>query len=227
MNTLEERITAAHRRGDKHELEQLQAEFRKTRLVTRVTRPPSLRPASASGRSSGRPSASDLPELRYAHRLTVELSRWAYESIQEVLGWSADGSETGGCLLGVTTPTGVRIEAASGPHPDAGRTRSRFEVSWDYWQRIEEAQAHLEGECWRGDWHTHYEAGAARPSETDLRGWGHCRDAIEGTVYVGLIVSSEHFGIDPERFQAWTVSPYDGRNVCEPATLVIDRRYHG
>jgi hypothetical protein len=61
-------------------------------------------------------------------------------------------------------------------------------VSWDYWQRIEEAQAHLEGERWRGDWHTHYEVGAARPSETDLRGWGHCRDAIEGTVYVGLIV---------------------------------------
>jgi JAB domain-containing protein similar to deubiquitination enzymes len=222
--TLEERIMAAHKRGDKGELKLLQAEYRNTRSVYRVTRPPSLtdhRPASASGRSSGRAPADDLPELRYAARLTVELSRYAYESIDLVLGDTADGCETGGCLLGVTTPEGIRVENASGPHPDAERTSRRFSVDWDYWERFERAQARDEGERWRGDWHTHYEAGAARPSETDLRGWVRCRDAI-GAVYVGLIVSSsEDFGLAPVRFQAWTVSRSDGRTVCEPATLVL------
>src|SRR5687768_8675849 len=112
--TLEERITAAHASGDKAELDRLQAEYRRTRSVMRVTLPASvgLRPSNRSGGRAQTSSRSEFPELRYTPRYTVELSSSAYGDIDQALGDTADGRETGGCLLGVTTAEGIRIEQA-------------------------------------------------------------------------------------------------------------------
>lgn len=97
--------------------------------------------------------------------MTVALPSSAVEAIRREAAAAPDGYETGGILLGHTSP--LRLTVAGGPGPGAVRTRSFFLRDLQYSQTLAAREAALSGARWLGEWHTH-PAGPAYPSPADL-----------------------------------------------------------
>jgi hypothetical protein len=163
-------------------------------------------------------SASAVAEHRLmTERWIVELSTFAAEVIcRENLG---DGYETGGPLLGVPTPEGVRLVDAAGPGSDPQRGPSSIRLDLDRFESFERSSlaAGFEGlNC--GDWHAHPAPHTLEPSQGDREAWANCLRQSEHDAWVGLIVADDPSGLpSAARWGAWVTTRYGTR----PATLMF------
>jgi integrative and conjugative element protein (TIGR02256 family) len=119
----------------------------------------------------------------------VTISADAARSIAVEAKASADGTETGGILLGHDVAGALRVQTAGGPGPDAQRSRHRFRRDLRHASDLADAAYELDGSVWIGEWHTHPE-GPYHPSGLDLNTYiGHISDSSLGFErFLALIV---------------------------------------
>jgi proteasome lid subunit RPN8/RPN11 len=195
MNTqeLERSISAAHERNDTAALERLQAQYRATAGVVRVTRD-SIRLVERSV-PVGAPEASPAPEPTGTAPSVVRLRREAYSTI--VNDWPhAEGLECGGYLVGYEADGEIVVEvvfAANGADPRGERERLVLNREW-----LDTVNDRVEPAGWKvvGDAHTHVYA-EPKLSGTDERGLRGASDAMNQH-WIGLVV-----GRDKDRV-GWT-----------------------
>lgn len=98
----------------------------------------------------------------------VELSRSAFEAIQETCRTARDGRETGGILLGHQHSDGRLVVTTAGdPGPRAVRGRASFRRDPAHAQALADGAWARDRSVWLGDWHTH-PRGPAHPSPVDM-----------------------------------------------------------
>jgi proteasome lid subunit RPN8/RPN11 len=190
---LEEQITRAHERGDRAQLCELQARYRNSADVVRVTRGPvSLIEPERSTTTPVLPTAEERGTLPAVVRVLAE----AY---QEILAWPFElGLEVGGFLVGRESGGEIIVEsvfAAKGGDPLGSRDSVHLDREW---AAIVDAKAERSGMHLVGDCHSHVYA-EPKLSGTDERGLRGAADAM-GRNWVGLVI-----GRDPDRV-GWTHS---------------------
>jgi integrative and conjugative element protein (TIGR02256 family) len=138
----------------------------------------------------------------------VRLSAAAAASIVEYTTASADGSETGGILLGYDeTELGeMMVMHAGDAGPNAERRADFFQRDLAYAQQ--HADTAYEETCsyWIGEWHTHPD-GHLAPSSTDLRTYHDLlRDPeLLFQTFLALIVGPGADGWTSPTVAAWTI----------------------
>jgi proteasome lid subunit RPN8/RPN11 len=139
--------------------------------------------------------------------IRVRLSTDAREQIMAVLNESDPERETGGCLFGLITDGLVEVLGASGPGPQAERSRHAYRPDRQHdMQTIERAEAAgLEAV---GEFHSHcnYETGRGgvlAPSATDLRAFSGQRQLADADCYLAIVAARDDDAA--WRLQAWTV----------------------
>lgn len=139
----------------------------------------------------------------------VRLSAAAAASIIAYAAVSADGSETGGILLGYDeTELGeMMVMHAGDAGPGADRRPDFFQRDLAHAQR--HADAAYEETCsyWIGEWHTHPN-GHLAPSSTDLRTYDDLlRDPeLSFQTFLALIVGPGADGWTSPAVAAWTIA---------------------
>lgn len=100
--------------------------------------------------------------------LVVTLSERAAHAIVQESQASADGTETGGILLGHDSGNDcISVAVAGGPGPRAVRRSNRFSRDLAHAQALADTAYDRDGSVWIGEWHTHPK-GPPEPSEIDL-----------------------------------------------------------
>jgi integrative and conjugative element protein (TIGR02256 family) len=99
----------------------------------------------------------------------IDIAPEARSAIMRLSPESADGSETGGILLGRGPDADgvVRVEIAGEPGPRAERRPDFFLRDLEHARGLAARAWQETGAVWIGEWHTH-PMGGARPSATDL-----------------------------------------------------------
>jgi integrative and conjugative element protein (TIGR02256 family) len=137
----------------------------------------------------------------------IRLSPIGRRAIGREAAASADGKETGGILLGFD-PDAERpavITVASGPGPNAVRSRYRFRRDVDYAQEVADQAYGLDRSVWIGEWHTH-PMGGDQPSRVDLSSYWQVLDTGVMPVLVAIIVVPGMNGsLDRPRLHAWLI----------------------
>ena len=129
-------------------------------------------PRTARGKTAPSPFQA-APKKAPAGPERVELSPGARSALAEQLALTADGTETGGALIGYLSSddgSTLVVEDASGPGTYADRTSVRLEMQIYPWEDLERCYVE-NGWAGRlvGDWHTH-DRGDGSPSAEDKRG---------------------------------------------------------
>jgi len=134
---------------------------------------------------------------------------------------SADGSETGGILLGNDAGGSLHVSVAGGPGPNAKRSPRRFLRDLEHARALADDAYNRDGSVWIGEWHTH-PTGPAAPSGLDLVTYArHLADETLGFQrFLSLIVlpCSLH-GWDHVRVAAWIIEK-DGDLVAADLRVV-------
>ncbi len=113
-------------------------------------------------------------------RPVVKLRSAAARVIAEEAKASADGTETGGILLGQDHGETLVVTVAGDPGPNAQRACSRFKRDLAHAQVLADQAYERDGSVWIGEWHTH-PRGPVEPSELDCRTYAsHLADASLG-----------------------------------------------
>jgi integrative and conjugative element protein (TIGR02256 family) len=184
-------------------------------------RKPSSDGASAGSRAeTKRKDGAGFPRTAPAERKPpepsrVELSPPARSALAAVLQETADGTETGGCLIGHVDGETVVVEDVGGPGAYADRSSGWLLIGSEHLYELEDAYIR-NGWAGRviGDWHTHPVSGATKPSDTDREGWRNQAD--KRGVWVGLILTP---GPDPDwpwldpHVRGWVTSNSLSRSV--------------
>jgi integrative and conjugative element protein (TIGR02256 family) len=97
----------------------------------------------------------------------VEIVRSAVSAIARETRASADGTETGGILLGTSRNGAFVIRHAGNPGPNATRRPNFFQRDLKHARRLGDNAFDKDSSIWIGDWHTHIKAPPA-PSLQDL-----------------------------------------------------------
>lgn len=117
------------------------------------------------------PTTARLPHLWNTMTLIpppkIEIMRSAVDAIAREARASADGTETGGILLGTVEHDTHVIRHAGGPGPNATRQPDFFQRDLNHAQRLGDAAFDEDHSIWIGDWHTHLGAPPV-PSTRDL-----------------------------------------------------------
>lgn len=129
-------------------------------------------------------------------KVGVTITKDSIKTMQDLI--SADPTiETGGVLAGRVTRNGdVVVTHASGPGPNAKRTRSKFEKDVEFCQHfLDEAyEASGQGVVYVGEWHSH-PSSDNRPSGTDLKSLSEiaiARNYITARPIMLIFTSSGH-----------------------------------
>lgn len=139
---------------------------------------------------------------------------WVAASVVDrlhLLATAAAPEETGGLLLGYTSPDGTKVvRDAIGPGPGASHAHATFEPDHD-WQTRELEWRYLESDGvlgYLGDWHSHPGAAGA-PSRRDLgtmRLIAHAEDARAPQPLMGIV---EVWADGPPRLRMWLWDPLE------------------
>jgi len=133
---------------------------------------------------------------------------------------SADGTETGGILLGHDRGEALVVTVAGDPGPNSQRTPSRFQRDLAHAQALADQAHDRDGSVWIGEWHTH-PRGPVEPSELDCRTYAsHLADASLGfDRFLSLIVlpCCDH-GWEHVTVTAWVMTG----GVIEVADITIE-----
>jgi integrative and conjugative element protein (TIGR02256 family) len=147
--------------------------------------------------------------VRSGVNYAVEIRPEVAARIAELAAAAADGTETGGILLGRGPDTDGRIivEQAGDPGPKADRRADYFlrdlahaqQLASDAWERGKA--------IWVGEWHTH-PRGPIHPSPRDLRTYvGLMADSsLEFKAFVSIIVVPDPDWTSP-RLLPWVLAP--------------------
>jgi integrative and conjugative element protein (TIGR02256 family) len=102
---------------------------------------------------------------------------------------SADGTETGGIVLGHDRDGELLVTVVGGPGPAALRTPNRFKRDLAHAQALADDAYDRDGSVWIGEWHTHPK-GPATPSAVDLNTYAtHLADpTLEFSRFLSIIV---------------------------------------
>ena len=121
---------------------------------------------------------------------------------------SHDGLETGGILLGLSTPDRALIRHAGGPGPAARRAEATFHRDLKHAQFLAAQAWETDGSQWIGEWHTH-----PRTSPTDLQSYlRHLHDPDLSFVYfVSIIVVLQR---DQLAMATWIIDRSQARSVA-------------
>jgi integrative and conjugative element protein (TIGR02256 family) len=93
-----------------------------------------------------------LPDMRTP---VIRLVASAAETIATEAPASADGSETGGILLGHDRGESITVTRAGDPGPQADRRPDGFLRDLTHSRRLADEAYEEEGSVWVGEWHTH------------------------------------------------------------------------
>lgn len=120
---------------------------------------------------------------------------------------SADGTETGGIVLGHDRDGELLVTFVGGPGPAALRTSNRFKRDLAHAQALADEAYDRDGSVWIGEWHTH-PTGPAAPSTVDLNTYAkHLADpTLEFERFLSIIVlpCAEH-GWQHVTAAAWVI----------------------
>jgi integrative and conjugative element protein (TIGR02256 family) len=134
---------------------------------------------------------------------------------------SADGTETGGILLGHDRSDALDVTVAGDAGPNAQRTRHYFKRDLVHARLLADQGYDHDGSVWIGEWHTH-PRGPAEPSKLDRHTYmSHLADAsLRFDRFLSLIVlpCSEH-GWDHITVTAWVMTS----EVTEAAVITIEK----
>ena len=121
-----------------------------------------------------------LPELLRVVNYAVDIPRHVAARIVELAAASADGSETGGILLGRGPADNgvIFVEEAGDPGPEAERRPDFFLRDLERAKALADDAWERDKAVWVGEWHTH-PGGPPFPSPRDL------------TTYTSLIASAD------------------------------------
>jgi integrative and conjugative element protein (TIGR02256 family) len=136
---------------------------------------------------------------------------------------SADGTETGGILLGVFTPGATaRVHVAGGPGPAAVRRPAYFLRDLHHAQLLATEAFADSGSEWIGEWHTHPRADHV-PSTRDLNTYlGFLADSeLRFDAFVAIIVTAVGSWHEPQA-HGWVCYPHLVESV--PVTVSSDSR---
>jgi len=221
IQELERSISAAHERNDTAALDRLQAEYRRSASVVRVTRVP----VRLVERSAPTRAAEVSPESVGTLPSVVRLRPEAYSTI---VNWPYEqGRECGGYLAGYESDSEIVVEAvfgADGADPLGEADRIVLSREWldVVNERVERAGWHVVGDC-----HSHVRA-EPQLSATDERGLRGGADAMQQN-WVGLVVgrdkdrvgwTHEWLWVKPE-IRGYLARP-GGRSVL-PIQLIIEQ----
>lgn len=149
--------------------------------------------------------------------LLVTLTPGAAETIAIEARKSADGTETGGIILGHDRGGELLVTVAGGPGPAAVRTRNRFKRDLAHARTLADDAYERDGSVWIGEWHTHPD-GPPQPSAVDLQTYlSHLADDSLGfDRFLSLVVlpCGEH-GWEHVTVAAWVIHG----TVAELATI--------
>lgn len=109
-----------------------------------------------------------LPDMRTA---VIRLVACAAETIATEAPASADGSETGGILLGHDRGETITVTRAGDPGPQAVRRPDGFLRDLTHSRRLADEAYGEDGSVWVGEWHTH-PTGSSAPSPIDKETYG-------------------------------------------------------
>lgn len=113
-------------------------------------------------------------------RPVVKLARSAAEALAKGAKASADGTETGGILLGHDDGETLIVTVAGDPGPKAHRSPSAFKRDLAHAQALADIAYDRDGSVWIGEWHTH-PRGPLEPSDLDRRTYAsHLADPTLG-----------------------------------------------
>jgi integrative and conjugative element protein (TIGR02256 family) len=155
------------------------------------------------------------------------LTRHAYDQLLAEAQQAADGTETGGVLLGRDggMGSGFMVRHCGDPGPQAVREPASFRRDLAHAQMLAERVAELDGSVWIGEWHTHLHE-LPVPSGLDLMTYrGLLNDTeIDFPRFLSLILL---YGPDGSwskpRIFAWSVSASSMRPLAVRAETDPDR----
>jgi JAB domain-containing protein similar to deubiquitination enzymes len=219
MTGLQERILAAYEGGRHDELRRLQAEYRKTAVLSSRDRGGTSlpcrviekkQPASTQTRRHTAPAwylqTENLPAKK-----TVTITSAAGEAINDLCFEARaelwEGIETGGFVYG--SSNSIVAASRAGPRSECGvgYVELHFADAREHEERL--------GARLLGCWHAHPSPAEPEPSTDDIAGWSKAAELI-GRQYVAVIVHDPHqLWVAPE-LRAWRVRRVNGRTVCEP-----------
>jgi integrative and conjugative element protein (TIGR02256 family) len=107
------------------------------------------------------------PAQRLPDVFVVTLTADVADVIAREARGSADGTETGGIVLGHDRDGELVVTIVGGPGPAALRTPNLFKRDLAHAQALADDAYDRDGSVWIGEWHTH-PAGPAAPSAVDL-----------------------------------------------------------
>jgi integrative and conjugative element protein (TIGR02256 family) len=140
---------------------------------------------------------------------SVDIRREAAARIAQLAGASADGTETGGILLGRGPDTNgvIAVEKAGDPGPNADRRPEFFLRDLTHAQELAAQAWKRDKAIWVGEWHTHPE-GPIQPSPRDLNTYvALMTDAsLEFKAFVSIIVIPDPSWQQP-RLLPWVLAP--------------------
>ena len=158
------------------------------------------------------------------HRLIL-IAPEAASTIEVEARRSADGSETGGILLGhdAVGERPVLVTVAGDPGPGAQRSPGGFLRDRRHAETLADAAYDADGSTWVGEWHTHPDE-TARPSWRDLSTYRKLMDDIElgFSEIVSVIVTPEASDWQSVGMHGWLVRRVSGparRLMVSPAEL--------
>jgi proteasome lid subunit RPN8/RPN11 len=228
LRELEEQITRAHDRGDQEQLQRLQAEYRRTAGVIRVSGPDAIRLVESQPRRVNEDRSafrSSVPAVRVP--TTVRVRPEALDTIRNMP--LELGTECGGLLVGHDDGDEIVVETCYGRKGgDFGGERDRIVFDRE-WLGVIDRKA--QGCGWKvvGDVHSHRNS-EPEPSSIDEDGWRGLADELRQN-YVGLVLGPDpnrvgwaHDGlwVRPE-FRAF-VAPR-GDNTVRPVNLILEEVY--
>ncbi len=153
-------------------------------------------------------------------RSVVKLRSAAARVIAAEAKASADGTETGGILLGHDRGETLVVTVAGDPGPKAQRVRNRFKRDLAHAQVLADRAYDRDGSIWIGEWHTH-PRGPVEPSKLDCRTYAsHLADSSLGfDRFLSFIVlpCCDH-GWDHVTVAAWVTT----NDMTEPADITIE-----
>lgn len=121
-----------------------------------------------------------MPDLLWVVNYSVNIAPHVAARVVELAAASADGSETGGILLGRGPAQDgvIFVKEAGDPGPNAERRPDFFLRDLEHSKKLADEAWERENAVWVGEWHTH-PGGPPFPSARDL------------TTYAGLIASAD------------------------------------
>ncbi len=146
--------------------------------------------------------------------MTVFVPRHVEQMIRREAARSADGTETGGVLLGFEDPDGVHhwVTQAGGPGPNAVRSAVRFVRDLDHARALAAAAYEVDGSLWIGDWHTH-PGGPAMLSSIDLNSYRNVLASSDMDSFLAILLLPGTEGWTEPWVAGWKVTPEEVRSV--------------